>query len=404
MTRGKTVRIYGVRGSRVRVFTEVMDSGNTLVRVQWREAKRRRTESWEYSGDNVKRAKLFAEGVWNRLQSTGIQVRERLTLRGLFERYVLAREGAWRAATGVSERTRWRVVETVLGAQTLIERISPEVLDDFRGILRRTKARGGVPMVPNQIAAHVAQVKRVFRFAAERRYLSPNPIADYANRLSKDEQRQEVAEYTPEEFARILAQLNYRDSRQWRPWVAIVLGGLLGPRQRALLNLRVADDLDLVARVVHWPRGTNKLGRERTQPLPRMAVFAIRVALVWHRRLGYTGPWLFMPVMRKKDVPWRYAGLVECLHSASRRAGVEPKPLRAMHGLRRMAAKNVLELTGNIKAAGDWIGDTDVRVLSRSYLRQRDEEQRPVADRMESIAPVPRNQRAGTTAGITEEA
>lgn len=405
MTRQKEVRAYGGKGTRVLVFVELMASGNRLVRVGWREHNRRRFESWQYSTENVKRAKLFAEGVHNRLQSRGVIAKERLTLHTLFERYVLAREGGWRPKTGKTERVRWRVVENVLGAKTPIEHVSPETLDEFRSILRKAVSKTKKPLVPNQIAAHIGQIKRVFRFAAERGYLTPNPIGDYANRLSKDERREEVAEYTPAEFGLILGALDYRDVRRWRPWVAIVLGGMLGARQRALMSL-TQDDLDLTARVVHWPRATDKLGRARTQPLPREAVFALRVANVWRRRMGYTGRWVFPPVQgRRGDQPWTYQALQKALHDAETRAGMDPKPFRAMHGLRRMAAKNALTLTGNLKEAGDWIGDTDVRTLARSYLRQRNDEQRPLANQMGTIAPVPRNVHgSGTQPALTTEA
>jgi len=381
----------------VRVFTESMPSESELVRVQWREGGRRRTESWQKSADNVRRAKLYAAGVHERLQGAGLVKRERLSLRTLFERYLLARESGWRAATGRSERVRWKMVENILGAGTAIELVSHETLDELRAILRRHLAKGKRPMVPNQIAAYLSLVKRVYRFGAERRYLTPNPIADYAIRMSKDERRDPVAEYTPAEFQRILEQLNYRHSRFWRPWVAIVLGGLLGPRQRALMQLRV-EDVDLVARVVRWRAETDKLGRARVQPLPREAVFALRIAAAWRRRSGYRGPWILFAVQgRRAEKPWTYQALQHALHEATRKAGIERKPFRAMHGLRRMAAKNAYLLTKSIKAAGDWIGDKDMRVLQNSYFRERAGELEPLAAGMETIVPLPRNPKGGGT-------
>ena len=57
---------------------------------------------------------------------------------------------------------------------------------------------------------------------------------------------------------------------------------------------------------------------------------------------------------------------------AEKRAGVRHNPYRRMHGFRRGVAGDVLELTGDVKLALDFIGDTDVR-MARTYLKKRDE-------------------------------
>ena len=386
MARTKTVKQIGARGSRVRVFIEAMKSGSKLVRVQGLEHGKRRTESREYSHVNERWARAYADGVMNRLQAGTIQRVERLTLHTLFEKYLLAKEPNWRAATGKAERVRWRVVENVLGANTPIEFVSMDTVDEFRAVLRKRKAKGKRLTAPNQIAHYIGILKRVFRFAAQRKHLVPNPIADYENRLAKDEQRTKMAEYTPAEWKAIIAAFNYRKQREWRPWVAIVLAGILGPRQRALLSLRV-DDIDLVSRKVRWRPETDKLGRDRLQPLPRNAVFAIRIALVWHRRMRYSGQWLFPRVEEVRgDVPWTYAALIHFLQSRARQAGVEPKPFVGLHGLRRTAGKNALIAAGgDLTVAASWIGDTDIRTFTRSYVNEREGELVPIAARMEDM-------------------
>jgi hypothetical protein len=42
-----------------------------------------------------------------------------------------------------------------------------------------------------------------------------------------------------------------------------------------------------------------------------------------------------------------------------------------------------VRLTGDIAAAAQFIGDTDLRVVSRSYLKRRDDQLRAVADRLD---------------------
>jgi hypothetical protein len=55
---------------------------------------------------------------------------------------------------------------------------------------------------------------------------------------------------------------------------------------------------------------------------------------------------------------------------------------RAFHGFRKHAAGEVHRLTGSERAAADWIGDTDVKVVRRHYLKKRAEEQRGVAEQL----------------------
>ncbi len=54
---------------------------------------------------------------------------------------------------------------------------------------------------------------------------------------------------------------------------------------------------------------------------------------------------------------------------------------RGAHGFRKMAGRNVLELTGDPKLALDWIRDTDPRRM-REYLKVRDDRLREVAERL----------------------
>jgi integrase len=221
------------------------------------------------------------------------------------------------------------------------------------------------------VAHHIQLVKSVWRFARQRKLIADNPLVDYAVKKGRDYGALEVPEYTPAEWGRILAQLDFRDSRRWRPWAAIALDGMLAPRSRALLQL-TWDDVDLEKRAIRWPGETDKLGRVRVQPLPRDAVFVLRVCRVWARRQGYTGPYVFYGVQaRTKTSTWTYAALNKQLHDAADRADVKRVKYRAMHSLRRMAGGNVLAATGDITKVGDWLGDTDMRVLRKSYLRAR---------------------------------
>jgi hypothetical protein len=103
---------------------------------------------------------------------------------------------------------------------------------------------------------------------------------------------------------------------------------------------------------------------------------------------------VFPPVQaRRGDRPWTYAALSAQLTAAEMRADIPHVAFRGMHGFRRGAAKNVLELTGgDLNKAGEWIGDTDLRALKRSYLKSRPEELRSVANRLWMPTEKPNNQ------------
>jgi integrase len=381
MTR-KVIKDLGSHGRSVRVFVETFADRRRqdLVRVQWRENGRLKTESLPNSRENQTRAKAYAEGVAERLAMHGVAERERVTMYDLGERYLLAHPTpeTWRPKTRKTFLARWKVWLAFATPERHIDTVTPDTLDEFRAAMRAQE------YAINQVANHVQMVRSVYRFARERKYLLENAIADYAMKLSRDQRRLEVPEWTEEEAALILVELPPRSPRHWRAFVAIVLDAVLGGRSNALLNIEWRD-VDLDTRTVRWRPELDKLAKDRTQPLPRDAVRALRIARVWRARIGYTGPYVIPgdSARRKKkergDQPYSYQSLNQALRNAATRAGVRWIPYRAMHGFRRMVLNNVLELTGNLTRAGQFIGDTDMRTLTRSYVRSRPEELRDVA-------------------------
>lgn len=66
------------------------------------------------------------------------------------------------------------------------------------------------------------------------------------------------------------------------------------------------------------------------------------------------------------------------LRRAEDRADVTHVEGGAAHRMRRMAAGNALEVTGNVADAMWWIGDTDLR-QAQKYLKKRDHRMRDIA-------------------------
>lgn len=393
MTRAarKEIVRFGKRGAWVRCFLE---AGHELVRVQWIPAKgqREKTESWPNTPANRAIAKTYAQAVYERLTAPATTpALVRLTLRELWSRYLTAESSHLRGKTITNYASRWSKFELFAGRDAFVDTITAETLDEFRQTMRRTvspKTKRGHAV--NQIAEHVKLVKQVFAWGRKRKLLKENPLLEYTMKVAKDDTKVETVEYSNADWAKILGALDHRNSRQWRAYVAILLAGVLGPRENALLHLEWTD-IDLVARTVRWVPRWDKLGRDRLQPLPRDAVRAFRIAAVWRRRQGHTGAHVFPAVqVRAKGGTWTAQALTQALHLACKRAGVAESKYQGMHAFRRMAAGNVLELTGNLKQAGEWIGDTDLRVLAKSYLKQRPDQLRAIAAQLGTSMGAPR--------------
>ena len=365
----------GQRPVTIHGFRIVLPSGRRLVRVEWREYGKRLTRSWEDSVDGRRQAKATAKGIKQRLDNRDLTVVARVRVGELFDKYTLALSPSWRAGTLKNARGNWRLFQETVSPTTYADLVTQETLDEVRAALRN---RG---IAANQIRACLSRVLAVWSWARRRRILAENVLAEYENALPKDGHARDVPEYTPDEVSQLTAQLSFRSSRTWRTWCAVLIAALQGPRQNALLNVEWRD-VNLTERTVLWRAELDKRGRDRCQPLTREAVFAFRVAAVWRRRMGYDGRFVFPAVQaRRGDRPWTYAALSAQLRAAEDAAGIPHVAYRGMHGFRRGACMNALMASGgNLNTAGEWIGDTDLRTLKRSYLKSRPESLRAVAN------------------------
>jgi hypothetical protein len=195
-----------------------------------------------------------------------------------------------------------------------------------------------------------------------------------------------MAEYSPTEREQILAQLDPRDSRQWRAWALTVLFRYCGPRQNAARHLTL-DDIDLEASAIAWRPELDKTGEARVQPMPASVREAFLIALGWAQHDGYTGPWVFYSPTRRirtdDAAPYTYQAYNQALRTAEDRAGVVHKKYRAAHGYRRGVATDIHAMTGSTRAAADWIGDKSVKIVDKHYVQTRDEEMRKYAQLVE---------------------
>lgn len=307
------------------------------------------------------------------------------TLADLWTLYEKAHRTDWAPRTLKLNRGRWEVLAPgFLPGSTYAVSVTPEVLDDWRVALSTIARKHGQPMAGNQIAHHTQLVKSVFAFAVERGALTHNPIREYRVRRGRSSKPLEVPAFTPREWARLLATLDYRKAAEWRAWAAIALDGLLAPRSLALLKLKWRDLRGISfaePRTVRWRGENDKVGGDRVQPLPRDAVRVLRICRLWARREGYTGDYVFYGAQeRTRDRHYTYSALNGHLVRACERAKVPRLKYQAMHGLRRLSGTRVIEEHGDLNAAADWLGDVDLGALKRSYIRTSPEYLRPIAE------------------------
>lgn len=382
MTGRKELDTWGRKGKRgyVRLLLEPV-GGRFLVRVQWRDMGQLRTESFEHTRKGLSLARAFAEGRHEALTVLpSVQTIAPITLRELRRRYLESVRDAWKVKTLNTDTNRWKKFVEFAGADTLAQSITRDTMDEFkRAMLKANHA-------PYQIDMHMGVVRAVFRWAVENDKLATSKVPLYRARLGRALKAKGpvMAEYSAEEGRKILAALNPRDPKQWRPWVLTTFFAYCGPRQNAALHL-AWEHVDLDGQRIFYAPELDKMGKARWQPMPKPVYEAFLVASGWAFHDGYRGPLVFYAVADKRlerGEPWTYAAYNKALREAEERAGVPHIKYRAAHGFRRGSAGNVYELTGDDKAAADWIGDSSTRVVRKHYLLTRPEVMDDVAKRL----------------------
>lgn len=395
---------FGIRGRlgrRGQLVRGVVERG--LVRVLWSEQGRRVARSWPDTPEHREVAVAYGAGVLARLTASERSSErsssadyEPLTLRGLWDKYAKAEVAPLRPRSQDNYLKRWRKFERFKGRDFPAAQVTRETLDDFRAEMKKLDHE------INQIAAHVRQVKSVFVWAVDNDHLPPTKVTSYRFKRNRDDRALVIAEYTPDETRRLLEQFDPKDARDWRWFALTVLFAFAGPRQTAARYL-MWDDVDLDAATITWRAEHDKLGKHRVQPVPSQVVEALWVAYGWRLAFGYEGRFVFFRpgaglrdasngfarsarararAEAKPDQPCTYSAYNTRLRAAEASANVAHVPYGAAHRFRRFALTEAHRRTGNLELAGQYIGDSDVRTLQRSYLRERPEEVRRVADEM----------------------
>lgn len=374
MGRRKQLARFGVRPHSVAVFAEDTASGR-YCRAAWRVRGKLTVKSWPDTAEGRREAKAFAEQLAIELRAPAKA--PPATLAELWAKYTAAEFEALRPKTQINYRRHWRNWELFAGGETFAQAVTRDTLDGFRQAL---KARG---IAVTQIRKHVDLVKLVYRFAVDRELIPPTRLLEYTVKAAKDERSVATAEYRGDEADRIIAALDPAKSTEWRAWLFCTIARYTGARTNAILHL-TWDDVSRAEtfgdEAIRWQAQWDKVGKERTQPIPRQVSAALTVAREWREKDGYAGAWIFYTARRnwKGDRPMTYGGVGWMLREAERRAGVAHVRMNAAHRFRRGVVGDIVDATGgNVRLAMSWIGD-GVRQAAR-YVKERDEQLRGVA-------------------------
>jgi integrase len=364
----KEIARIGKRGAQARVVIGTVRGAPCYV-VEYRQRGKRKRAFFAYTRPGKVAAIAFAEGAMDPTPAAVPTV----TLEGLFRAFAQSEFRSLRLNTRRIYTENWGHFERRAGPHTLADDAGMETC---RKVCDELEAKG---LAVNTIAGVFRTVRRVYRFGQEHELVQKARPLNYRYKVGKDQKPEIPAEYRGEEFRAILAQLPLEGATTWRAHAALALCGYQGVRQNAALHLKWSD-VDFVGERIVWRAEFDKMGREWDQPL-RKPVLELLAHLWTHRA---DGEWVF-PASRKdsKSPVYSIQSLWLALVKAEKRAGITALKGRAGHGLRRMLAGDVAEVTGNATLGLQAIGDTDLRMAGR-YVKKREDAMADAFERLDA--------------------
>jgi integrase len=360
------------------------------VRVQWRDPRTGKLRTHTYpdaSEKSVAASKRLGEELTVKLRAGGGDAGpSRLTVKQVWAQYRAAAFPTLRPNTTRNYDRQFALFADVVGWGARAEHVRLTHLDAVRKHYREDRTP---PLAHRTVREAIATAKMVWAWAEGRELLQRNRLHRYRYRIAKEERTESPPEFTDEEFLAMIAALDPEKGTQWRSWVTLMICAAQGARQHAVLHLQWAD-VDDAAGVITWRKEYDKNGTTWTQPLREPTRKALAVARAWTtgergtRRWVYDTPWVLPTGHALSESPTYTAGsLWKALKGAEQRAGIPHLKGRGAHGLRRLLAGNVHELTGDAMLALQAIGDRDPKMMAR-YLKKRDRRVRDAFERLDA--------------------
>lgn len=412
----KLLALFGRRGDQVRVK---LDKRRGRVEVYYRDLDRVEhrkvfADSSEGKSEAIAWAETFhTERARIENERKSPEKRQPITLRELWDRFVAspAYMKDIRRATQINYRDRWKKWEAFMKPEAIVNDTSLDDVDRFRNAC---EAAG---IVINSVRQILNVVRTIYNWGQSRKLVTTNEMAVFVWKSPKDAAVTEPGEYSTEEWEAMMRTFrplalmdgSLHAAKNWRPWVTMMLIQHHGQRANAVLHLQWTD-IDFETGLITWRAAYQKQGKDVLQPITHGLVSALIVARFWadrhlvmrpRRRVRVTdgprrGKWIRDPELHDEKIesPWVLFGERKKMQAYSysswhyqftkaeseavlvvdgvERIGIPHEPFRAGHGGRRMVMGNVLDATGDLMTAMNYIGDTDLK-QAKSYDRRRQE-------------------------------
>ncbi len=326
--------------NRVRVFP---DPKTGLYQIEWRDNGRRLTRSlghrdWTRA---KKQADEFAAGFAGpELNGQKEAEPEPLTLGRLFDIYGEEVTPAKAEGTQQSDRTAMWMFLQFFGRDRDPSTLSQRDWDRF--IRERRAGRigySGRPVSNRTIACDLTFLLAVLNWAARSRdergrlLLDSNPLKGLKKPVEKNPTRVVLTEQEYEALLKVSRDVD------WRFHVALVLAHETGHRIGAIRKLRWSD-VDFEGEAVRWRAKHEKTGYEHVTPVTEETLAALEEARAMSAGTG-DGPVLPAPTDASRCVGRSLPSF--WWQRAQTRAGLEPKPGRGWHSLRRKFASDLMD-------------------------------------------------------------
>ena len=326
--------------NRVRVFP---DPKTGLFQIEWRENGRRLTRSLKHR--DWRRAKRqadeFAAGYLGpELHRKADAEPEPLTLETLFDIYGEEVTPTKGERSRMHDRAATRMFLECFGRDRKPASFSQRDWDRFIRARRSGKVGpSGRPVSDRTIEYDLKFLIAVLNWAAKSRdehgrlLLDSNPLKGLKAPKEKNPVRVVLAEEEYQVLLKVSCQID------WRFRVALVVAHETGHRIGAIRQIRWSD-IDMEGGVVRWRAEHDKSGYEHRTPVTAEAIAALEEARKRNPGIGDTP---LLPAARNPSACVGSALARVWWKNAQNLAGLDPKPGRGWHSLRRKFASDLMD-------------------------------------------------------------
>ncbi len=366
--------------NRVRIFPDPK-TGN--FQIEWRENGRRRTRSLGHRNwvKAKRQADEFAAGfVGPDLNGKAEAEPEPLTLEKLFDIYGEEVTPAKGRHTRLHDKAAMVMFLECFGRDRRPGTLSQRDWDRFIGARRSGRiGPSGEPVSDRTVERDLRFLLAVLNWAARSRdeegrlLLESNPLRGFKPPTEKNPTRIVLSE------AEYRALLKVSRRLDWRFGVALVLAHETGHRIGAIRQLRWSD-VDLAGGTVRWRAEHEKTGYEHRTPITAEAVAALEEARRRNPGIGDA------PVLPAPKDPSACLGATRAhvwWRRAEKLAGLEPKPGRGWHSLRRKFASDLMNQP--LKVLCELGGWKTAQTVLRCYQQADEDRLRKALDERRSV-------------------